>query len=363
MPLGMAAAPSLAQPAHDGGATEPVEARPLAVWEAGTFLESIAVAPDGTAYVVNHGAHAVDRVQNGRIEPFARTPGEVTGILLRGEGGMLASGRMEDGLEVVFQIGSDGEVAVLAELPGAGFLNGMTWLDEGRVLIADSDAGVLWSVETATGRVSEWARDPLLDHADPGAHFPENTGFPAANGVKLFGGAVYVSNSGRGAILRIPLMADGTSGKPEVWAADIVADDFVFDAGGNAYVPTHPMQSVVRLGSDGSRTTLATPAQGLAGPTAVTIAPDGGLYVVGNSGIPIDGTLRPAALLRLDIGGTQAASLRRIVPPTYMMVTAPTIPGSDARRAEHGPAYLRFLEDHFDRIALGGQVRGEVGRG
>lgn len=293
--------------AHNGGFLAPVPARELAAWEPGTFLESIAIAPDGTAYVARHEAGAVDQVRDGQIKLFAKLPGTIAGILLSPDGGLLATGRTKGGPETVYAVDANGNVTVLATVPGGGFLNGLTWLNDRLALIADSDAGVIWQLDTTSRAVSAWARDPLLDHADKATHFPVNTGFPAANGVKRHGDAVYVSNSGRGAILRIPVSADGQAGKVEIWARDMVADDFAFDKNGNAYIPTHPMQSVVRLSPDGTRTTIATPAQGLAGPTAVTFGPDGALYVVGNAAIPISGAQRRSALIRLDVASPASA--------------------------------------------------------
>jgi uncharacterized protein YciI len=171
-----------------------------------------------------------------------------------------------------------------------------------------------------------------------------------------------VSNSGRGAILRIPVLADDRAGKAEVWATNIVGDDFAVDEAGDLYVPTHPMQSVVHLRADGTRTTIATPAQGLTGPTAVTFAPDGGLYVVGNGGIPIDGVRRPSALVRLDVRAPRtSAAPQQVSSPNYILVSAPTISDGEERRKQHGQAYLRFLEANIDRIAFGGQVKADDG--
>lgn len=351
-----------AQPTHDGGGQSPMPSRQVASWEAGTFLESIAIAPDGTAYVANHGVGAVERVREGRVERFATVPHEVTGLLLRPEGGLLATGREKGEPDKVYAVSASGEVSTLATVPEAGFLNGMAWLKDGVALIADSDAGVIWRLDVGARRVEPWARDALLDHADEATRFPANTGFPAANGVKRHGDAVYVSNSGRGAILRIPVLPGDQAGKPEVWAANVVGDDFAIDAAGDLYVPTHPMQSVVHVRADGTRTTIATPAEGLTGPTAVTFGPDGGLYVVGNSGIPIDGARRPSALVRLDVRGARALAPPQQVPsPTYMLVTAPTVPDSEERRKQHGQAYLRFLQAHLERIAFGGQVKADDG--
>jgi hypothetical protein len=151
--FGLAPVPLLAQPTHDGGATMPVDARALASWEAGTFLEGVVVAPDGTTYVANHGAGAVDRVRDGRVERFAKLPHEVAGLLVRPEGGLLATGREHGGPDKVYAIGAGGEVSTLAAVPEAGFLNGMAWLKEGVALIADSDAGVVWRLDVSTRSV------------------------------------------------------------------------------------------------------------------------------------------------------------------------------------------------------------------
>jgi uncharacterized protein YciI len=48
---------------------------------------------------------------------------------------------------------------------------------------------------------------------------------------------------------------------------------------------------------------------------------------------------------------------RQVTSPHYIVVTAPTISGSDERREEYGQLQLRFLEAHLDRIAFGGQVK------
>jgi hypothetical protein len=127
----------LAQPAHDGGPTALAPARTIASWGPGTFLESIAVASDGSTFIANHDDGAVDRVQDGRIERFAKLPHEVTGLLLRPDGGLLATGREETGGEKVYAISTTGAVTELTTVPGAGFLNGMTWLKDGVALIAD----------------------------------------------------------------------------------------------------------------------------------------------------------------------------------------------------------------------------------
>lgn len=291
---------------HDGGPVMPAAATVLAQWPVGTFLESVAVAADGTVFVANHDDAAIERVRGGRIERVARLPGMIAGILLLPEGAMLATGIAADGTPTIYRIGADGMVAVLAAMPEGGFLNGLALFDPATALVADSAAGVVWRVDIATGAVAVWARHPLLGQADPTLRFPVNTPFPAANGVKRMGDVVVVSNSSRAVLLRIAVTAAGGAGTPTVWAEQLVGDDFALAPDGTAYVPTHPEQSVVRIGPDGARATIATPAQGIAGPTAVTFGPDGALYVVGNAKIPIEGAQRPATLVRIVPGALPA---------------------------------------------------------
>jgi sugar lactone lactonase YvrE len=322
-------------PAHDGGAYTPHGASRVAEWEPGTFLESIAIAPNGNVYVANHEAGAVDVVRDGRIERLAKLPGSITGLLLRPQGGLLATGRSKGGPESVYAIDAEGGITVLSTVPGAGFLNGMTWLTERHVLIADSDAGVIWRLDVSARRVDAWVRGDLLDHESPQTHFPANTGFPAANGIKRHRDAVYVSNSGRGMILRIPIVRGDRAGAIGIYAKNIVTDDFVIDAAGTIFAPTHPLQTVVRLSSDGTRTTIATVKEGITGPTAVALAPEGALYVVGNAGIPVDGAKRASALIRL-AASTRTASatggLKQVESPNYITQTLAPVGDPESAR-------------------------------
>ncbi len=364
--------PAMAQmPLHDGGSVELVEARTLATWEPRTFLESVAADADGTVYVANHEHGTLERVDTGgRITQVAKLPGQITGILRLGDGHTLATGRSPGGPETVYHIDASGRVEVFTTPTGARFLNGLARLDARTVLAADSSAATVWKLDLTTKTASPWLRHSLLGHRSAASIFPTNTGFPAANGLKRHGDAVYVSNSDRAAIIRIPLNADGTAGTPAVWAEQLLADDFAFDAAGNLFAPSHPLNTVVRVAPNGRRTTIGNGSIGTVGPTAVTVAPDGhSLLVVGNSLIPYEGKTGPARLLALTLApagaaksaesiGTPATAVRvaQIASPTYYMVTAETVPQSDAARQREGQAYLRFLEQHLDRIAFGGQV-------
>jgi sugar lactone lactonase YvrE len=83
----------------------------------------------------------------------------------------------------------------------------------------------------------------------------------------------------------------------------VIADDFAFDARGNLYATTDPFNTVDVIRPDGSKETLLTAADGLAGPSAVAFGTGRGertlLYVTNLSFF--ERVPRPS-LQRVDVG-------------------------------------------------------------
>ncbi|HYF17622.1 MAG TPA: YciI family protein [Ramlibacter sp.] len=366
----MADRPAL--PHHDPGATELVPATQVAEWPPGTFLENIAPLADGRFLVTNKDGARIERVGlDGDRTLFATLPEGVTGVDVGAAGEVYATGRVKGGPETVYRVDAGGRVEVLAELPTAGFLNGLTRIGPHTLLVADSGTATVWKVDTATGTASPWLVDELLGHRDPAHRFPATTWIPGANGVKRFRDAVFVSSTDRALVLRVPLGTDGGAGEPVVWARDVVVDDFAFDLDGNLYGTTHPFSSVVRIRPDGSRSTIATGAEGVVGATAVAFGTRPGdecsLYVVGNSRIPFDGRGdHPARLVRLQLEApgypryhhrVDAARVRQVPRLQCWIVTTRTLPGTEEQRRAQAPAYTAHLERHLHQMLLGGQVQ------
>lgn len=88
-----------------------------------------------------------------------------------------------------------------------------------------------------------------------------------ANGIKLFGGAVYISNTGAGTIVRVPILPDGSAGTPEVYASSFQVDDFAFGSDGTIFAATQ-MGNILRLSPDGARGSIST---GTLGDAAVAL--------------------------------------------------------------------------------------------
>jgi sugar lactone lactonase YvrE len=182
-------------------------------------------------------------------------------------------------------------------------LNGATLHPDGkRLLVAESITGRILAIDIATPAVTTWVADDRLK--------PVMEGIPGANGVKCFADQVHVSVTGSNFLLSAAIAADGACGPLQIWAAHLRADDFVFDSVGAAYIATHPAHSVLRLGPDGSRVTLAGPDEGAVGSTAAAFGRAPGderaLYVTTTGGLwsPYEGVVQPAKLLRLEISSS-----------------------------------------------------------
>ena len=287
---------------HDGGVIGYAQARTVATWPKGSFVENLAVDSAGAIFVTLHTEKAVARVDpaNGTVTPFATFDTPVAGLAFAGDGSLIVSGGTPGRRPgVIWRVTEDGSVSRVADLPDAAFLNGVTPLGE-RFLVADSIGGRIYAIDPADGAVTTWLTDPKLAPSDA-------SGTPGANGIKIFAGHAYISVTGSDTLYRAPLTNEA-AGPLAIYAERLRADDFAIDTAGALYIATHPARSLVRLAPDGSRTTLAAAAHGMIGATAVafgrTAADRHAVYVTTTGGtmtLPPD-ELEPAKLVRVDVG-------------------------------------------------------------
>jgi len=288
-------------------ADSPVELVPaqlIATFPVNTFLENLAIAPSGEIFVTNHEVGEIVKVgldQN--LTTYAKLDGKVSGIALVEKDRLLINGWNAAGVPFV-AILSNGDVQFLQLLPEALFLNGITPITPNHYLMADSYRGVIWSFNVTTQTTDVWLEHPLLARSD------NTSAFPAANGLKRFGNALYVSNTQQMLLLKIPLDANLKPEEPEIFVRDTNIDDFAFDQDGNLYGATHVYNSVVRIDRDRNTTIIAQAEQGVTGCTAVAFR-DTALYVVNNGGmfLPPASGIEPAQIVRLEVGVTGAPLL------------------------------------------------------
>lgn len=355
---------------QEGGIVERLPARRVLSFGKNHFLESIVSLPNGDFLITEAIAHVIWRVTlDGERELFHQSENKPVGLSVDIDGRIVASGRTKDDTSAVFVFRDTGELERSILIEEAVFLNGSTFLEPGQVLVADSGTGKIYRVNIKSGTVSIWAANQQLTQ-----HPDRNPLLPGVNGLKLFDGALYATNSSRMTVVRLPVLAPGRrAGEPQVIAENIVLDDFAFAADGTIYGTTHIFDSVVRLELDGSVTTIATDLDGVQGSTAAAFgaSPEVSdtLFVVGDGGIYLEPENHVAAsLVAIDVkevGLSLAASFSDIPYPGRVeaeqmaVVRCTTAPNAEAARQQAAGEYTRFLELNIDRIAFAGQIYGD----
>ncbi len=174
--------------------------------------------------------------------------------------------------------------ARIAALPASSFPNGITFDTGGNLCIADSALGRIWRLARGASQVTVWSQGALL--ATTGASY---MGFPlpGANGIKVRGKVVYVSNTATRNILEVPIGHDGQAGPIAIRFRGIEADDFAFAANGDLYITENPLSRLILITPCGKSTMLATGADGLDNPSAVAFDPRPGrrkqLYITNSA--------------------------------------------------------------------------------
>jgi sugar lactone lactonase YvrE len=293
--------PSQLPPLFRDAAIALVPAQTVAEFPVNTFLESIVASPDQTLFITDHYGGKVLRIDAaGVVSTHAIVAGKATGLAFAPDGSLLLTGWDDQNTPVVWQVSVAGKVDVLATLPDALFLNGLTLLSDSLYLIADSYRGAIWELDAAQGTVRIWLEHPLLAQETP-----ENP-TPAVNGLKIFKQVLYASNTQNAQIVRIPIASD-QPGEPEVFVENANIDDFAFDCVGNLYGTTHVFNSLVKITPDGSLTILAQAEQGMVGTTAVAFGRSPTdlthLYVTTNGGMsfPPPTGIESAKVVRLEV--------------------------------------------------------------
>jgi sugar lactone lactonase YvrE len=274
------------KPLYHGSAQALVPSRTVHSEGKGVFLENIVALGDGSFAVTSLFDGRILRVAaDGQTSVVATVPGHASGIERDGQGGLIVGGWGKDERRVLWRVSAAGGVEELVPLPEAVMPNGITTLQPGVLLVADSVKGLIWQVDITTKAVRVWKADALL-----GGFNPEiKPAIPAVNGLKRHGSHLYASNMSLNHFVRIEVKPDGSAGAAEVYAKDVFADDFAIDAQGRIYATTHAYNSVVRIDTNRKPTVIGQRAQGLQGATALAFGRDAQgrqeLVVVTNGGI------------------------------------------------------------------------------
>ncbi|WP_435280098.1 hypothetical protein [Streptomyces sp. 1222.5] len=263
--------------------------------------ENIVVEPDGTAdmtfslsrqvvHVTDRGtSYAVRATLPDVAEPHTPILGQaaVMGIARAGDGTLYvnyATGTSETG---IWRIRPGHLPVQIAQLPNPAnaLPNGLA-LDEKHhtLYVADTVGAVVWRVPQAGGTPRVWASGAAL-RPSPDASLPAGP-----NGLRVHNGAVWVSNTTRGTLLRIPALRDGSAGKIQTRATGLDwIDDFSFTGAGDTVLaalvagndtrtpPNGDTGRVVLVYPNGGHKTVLTHQDGLNSPSSVAVSRRGPL--------------------------------------------------------------------------------------
>jgi sugar lactone lactonase YvrE len=161
-----------------------------------------------------------------------------------------------------------GIVEMLSGTAQIVFANSLAFDSRGNLYVTESysgspgayDLGGIWRIPRG-GEAALWLRDPLLT----GIGY---LGFPiGANGVAYYHRDLYVANTDKGLVVRIPLLEDGSAGPPTVWKTlqavaglppvqspfPVMPDGLALDVHGNVYVAVVSRNAVVRVDAEACR--------------------------------------------------------------------------------------------------------------
>jgi sugar lactone lactonase YvrE len=204
----------------------------------------------------------------------------------------------------VYRLSRDGTLERFAGTEEMMFPNSLTFDKRGNLYVTDSAAGTIWRI-TRSGAAAPWLQHELL------GGLGEIPGYPpiGANGIAYWKSTLYVANTEKGLILRVPIGVDGSPGEPEILTDSPSVygpDGLALDVFGNIYVPLVFQDKLVRVDPvEGSVTELATIDDGLDEPASLAFSTQKGgrkaVFLTNFSVIPEDGGSGPA-LLKIEIG-------------------------------------------------------------
>jgi sugar lactone lactonase YvrE len=272
------AAAQVAVPASASAATAPLSnARQVAHFDinAQQQPENITLLPGGAADVTFNRARQVAQVSmDGSISILATLPAPATGTatasgIVRAPDGSLYVNYNAGSQSGIWRIPPGGGTPVqVVAMPDVKVLNGLA-LDRGEdaLYATDSTTGTVWKVSLKTGTASIWAQGTDLE-----PNTVNSSGF-GANGIKVHDGAVWVSNTDKGTLLRIPIGAHGTAGAVTTVAQGLTAiDDFAFTGDGDTVLAALDYANEVALiQPDGTHQIVLTATDGLSNPTSIAV--------------------------------------------------------------------------------------------
>lgn len=288
-------------PIYDNTPKEIQPTKNFAHYPKNTWLENIVKGNDGNFYITNYPVGVILKVsKSGNTENYAQVKGKIAGIAKYGANQFLVTGWDTTSKPSIFIVDNKKNTSVFTSIDGCMFPNGIIEFGKNGYLIADSYAGCIWLLNKQDKSIKVWLKNDLLARID------EKSPLPGANGLKVYNNNLYISNTGKGVIVKVPIV-NNEAGTPEVYVSGASVDDFAFDEKGNIYGATNVFNRVIKISPDKKITVVAELSNGAAGATSVVVekSKEGKtiLYVptCGGMGVPPATGIEEAKILEIKI--------------------------------------------------------------
>jgi len=269
-------------------AIAPSKIKVLASYPIGSFLENLEVLSDDRIFITNYFGKTIELVTpQGKQDAFANLSAFPISIISNNDGFIVAAqGKNFIGGDPNFVktnqfliLDKQGKEVGKFAAPEILFVNGMTRLKNGDLLVADSIGGAIWKVDIEGQKVVPWLKSQALG-LTPG----QQPFRPGVNGLKLHSKGLLVSNTSKASLSLIKIDEDGNPiGEPEKLVETGIIDDFWVNDDDSIVFTTHAA-SLKFVSPDGTISDIIS--EGCNGCTAVAPYPLGqsNTFVVINDG-------------------------------------------------------------------------------
>lgn len=173
----------------------------------------------------------------------------------------------------VYKIDRDGRTTLISGTQDIDLANALAFDKRGNLYVTESYSvqedgtygpGGIWRI-TPSGEVGVWLQHDLLTGIGAVMGYPVG-----ANGIACYHGDLYVINTDKGFVVRIPILPDGNPGDAQIWATlkevytppvipyPVMGDGLALDANGNIYVAVVTRSAIVKINAeDKSQETIA----------------------------------------------------------------------------------------------------------
>lgn len=203
----------------------------------------------------------------------------------------------------VYRVTKDGYVEQLLGTDEIGWPNALAFDKRGNLYVTDSTLGAIWRIPRG-GSAELWLQDELLYGLDTIPPFSP----VGANGIAYWHGSLYVANTEKGLIVRVPILKGGVAGDPLIIAEGpelYGLDGITLDVHGNIYALLVLQNKLVQIDPETGDVTELLSDEVLNMPASLAFGTGRGdrqsIYITNFSLLDPEAGIGPA-ILKVDVG-------------------------------------------------------------